>query len=146
VKIHKGTTRGSFGAPASAPRKREPTYYEILCSPPGSSFEELHTKLKALLVACHPDQAKDYVDLAWRTNKYAIITQAYSVLKNPTQRKEYDARLALQPGACMFCQGKGLRTKQQGFVGRTQQLCERCNGSGRADGGLTAAQLWKGWG
>ena len=135
MKVHRGTS-------ADAPHKREPTYYEILGAAPASSFEQLHSKFKALAVLWHPDRATTDAEAVRCGNIYATITQAYSVLKDGSKRSEYDARLALLPGACMFCQGRGLQTKQQGFAKRTQQLCERCNGSGRADGGLCTAQIW----
>lgn len=141
MKVHRGTTRGSFGAAANAPRKREPTYYEVLGAPPGSSLEMLHSKFKELAVQWHPDKVQGAAALA-HTLVLTSITEAYGVLKDTVRRKEYDARLALQGGACMFCQGKGLKTKQHSFAHRTTAECDRCNGSGRADGGLQGAQIW----
>lgn len=142
MKLHRGTSRGEFGAPGNAPLKREPTYYEVLGIPPGSTLQVITAACRALCLRCHPDHASNDADLVWRTNVFATITQATSVLKDTAQRRQYDAKLALQPGACMYCQGKGQQSRQRGLTQRNVVPCERCNASGRADGGLTHVQLW----
>ena len=113
------------------------TYYELLAAPPGSTVEELHISFNRLVVLLHPDKATG------NTAVYQRITQAWGVLKNSQLRREYDARLTLQGSQCMYCQGKGLRSMQQSLTVRLQHMCDKCNGTGQADGGLLANEVWE---
>lgn len=105
---------------------KESNYYALLGMPPGSTLDELHTKYIQLALCYHPDTG----DLS---DTFKEITIAYSVLKDPERRRNYDMKLYLAGGQCPRCEGKGLRRR----LGRSRQvetvICPVCKGTGQRD-------------
>jgi curved DNA-binding protein len=97
------------------------THYAVLGMPPGSTEEQLHAEFLELARLHHPDAGGD-------TAKFQQLTAAWGVLKDPVQRKLYDAQLRFDGGNCSHCEGRGLvfRYKIKG-----DGLCDHCAGTGR---------------
>lgn len=66
-----------------------PTHYEILGIPEGASEDEVRQAYRRLVKAAHPDLAGDAA-------QFRLVTQAYDVLSDPTQRAAYDRGLRPQ--------------------------------------------------
>ncbi|MDH5752418.1 MAG: tetratricopeptide repeat protein [Deltaproteobacteria bacterium] len=115
-------------------RTQARTYYEILQVNPRASREVIQGAYRALLKAggFHPD-------LGGSDEEAKIINEAYSVLADPTRRREYDQQIAQasSPGPageqalvrtqyiliCPSCRQKNLLT-DLGTLGRTK--CAAC--------------------
>ncbi len=59
------------------------TYYKILGISPDANEDEIRLAFLKLSKKNHPDQGGD-------TKKYQFISEAYTALKDPTKRREYD--------------------------------------------------------
>lgn len=101
------------------------THYEILGVPPASTQEELHVAYKKLALQYHPDKGGD-------TDKFAGITAAYTVLKDPKRRKQYDAQLRLLGKPCPACDGRGVRYVFRSMSPVKTVTCAVCKGTGQA--------------
>jgi curved DNA-binding protein CbpA len=66
-----------------------PTHYEILGVTEGASAEEVRQAYRRLVKAAHPDLAGDPA-------RFRLVTEAYDVLSDPTQRAAYDRGLRPQ--------------------------------------------------
>ncbi len=63
-------------------------YYKVLGVEKTSSDETIKEAYRVLAKRWHPDKNKDNIEEA--TKKFAEISEAYGVLKDPTKRKTYD--------------------------------------------------------
>ena len=70
-----------------------PTYYDILGVEQKASVQEIKTAYRELIKRYHPDKNPNQAEALKRTQ---IINDAYSVLKDPIKRSEYDNLLLLQ--------------------------------------------------
>src|SRR3989442_6560712 len=71
-----------------------PDYYEVLQITPAATFDEVHKAYRALALQYHPDRNS----APGAGSAMAAINQAYSVLSDPTRRREYDReRVTTQP-------------------------------------------------
>lgn len=66
-----------------------PTHYQVLGVPEGASGEEVKQAYRRLVKAAHPD-------LAGNPARFRLVTEAYDVLSDPTQRAAYDRGLRPQ--------------------------------------------------
>ena len=80
--------------PRPAPQAREDTLYDVLEVAPRCSPETLSAAFRSLSIKLHPDKFKD-VDMI-RESRMRSITAAWSVLKDPEQRKQYDRSIGLK--------------------------------------------------
>ncbi len=72
-----------------------PNYYELLEVSPNASPEVLKKAYYTLIQQYHPDQFhSNYKQFA--TQRTQALNEAYRILSDPIQRKQYDRRLALQ--------------------------------------------------
>jgi curved DNA-binding protein CbpA len=62
-------------------------YYEVLSVEPNASAEEIKDAYRRLAFQCHPDRHQD-TDEANR--KMQQLNEAYAVLSDPVQRRQYD--------------------------------------------------------
>lgn len=74
------------------------TYYDVLNVPCDATEEEIKTAYRNMLKAFHPDYYTG--DKAFAENMTRRIVEAYSVLRNPTQRRRYDDTLSINKGSC----------------------------------------------
>ncbi len=63
-------------------------YYKVLGVEKTASDNEIKESYRVLAKRWHPDKNKDNVEEA--TKKFAEISEAYNILKDPTKRKTYD--------------------------------------------------------
>ena len=63
-------------------------YYEIIGVPRSASQEDIHRAYRKLAMKYHPDVAKDK---ALAEEKFKELNEAHEVLKDPENRKKYDA-------------------------------------------------------
>lgn len=82
-------------------------YYDILNAKPNSTIDELKANYKQLILQYHPDKLNQHhqredellvLDMAVderSTQEFVDITEAWTCLKDPIKRKEYDAQLML---------------------------------------------------
>ena len=68
-------------------------YYERLGADRSFSEKDLHTAYLRIARTVHPDQVTDAVEKERRDDATALLTEAYTTLKDATKRAEYDARL-----------------------------------------------------
>ena len=61
-------------------------YYEILKVPDFSSYEIIKKNYKNLMLESHPDKGGD-------SDKFKLIREAYDIMKDDAQKKEYDNKL-----------------------------------------------------
>ena len=61
-------------------------YYEILKVPDFSSYEIIKKNYKNLMLESHPDKGGD-------SDKFKLIREAYDIMKDDVQKKEYDNKL-----------------------------------------------------
>jgi hypothetical protein len=78
--------------------KPEPTYYEVMGVSPWSSqmispYEELRIAYRGLAMKWHPDKHVTPAAKAKAEEKMKRINEAYTVLKDPVKRGEYNNRL-----------------------------------------------------
>ncbi|KOB74012.1 putative CSL-type zinc finger domain-containing protein [Operophtera brumata] len=66
-------------------------YYTVLQCDKTASAEELKRSYQRLLLSSHPDKNDDDSD-----EKFLLIQKAWSVLREPESRKQYDATLTCQ--------------------------------------------------
>jgi len=71
-------------------------YYEMLGINPKAGSEEIKRAYHAQLKIWHPDKNADRIEGAEETTK--ILNQAYGVLSDPEQRKQYDRMLRYTKG------------------------------------------------
>lgn len=64
-----------------------PNYYEVLAIPPQSSQEAIRAAYKALCLKLHPDKNPDNEEA---TIRFQDLTEAYSILGDPSKRLQYD--------------------------------------------------------
>lgn len=62
-------------------------YYEVFGIRPTASPEEIARAHKRLAKDCHPDL---HPDKDWATERFKRITEAYTILKDPVSKGEYD--------------------------------------------------------
>ena len=67
------------------------TYYDVLNVPRDATEEEIKTAYRNMLKAFHPDYYAG--DKAFAENMTRRIVEAYSVLKDPEKRKNYDYKV-----------------------------------------------------
>jgi DnaJ-class molecular chaperone len=85
-------------------------FYDILGVPKGASADEIKKAYRQAALKYHPDRNPDAAD----TEKFKEIGEAYSVLKDPAKRDEYDKlRDAIRSGAGGF--PGGFRVTDFGF-------------------------------
>ena len=61
-------------------------YYEILKVPDFSSYGIIKKNYKNLMLESHPDKGGD-------SDKFKLIREAYDIMKDDVQKKEYDNKL-----------------------------------------------------
>lgn len=66
-------------------------YYKELQCDRSASTEELKRNYQRLLLSSHPDKSAEGTD-----EKFILIQEAWSVLRDPERRKQYDAMLTCQ--------------------------------------------------
>ena len=119
------------------PKKEPPTHYQVLGVSPSIEASFLHVHYRELALTYHPDKlvGRPEEEVLAAQERFARITEAYAVLRSPTARAAYDARLKLLGLECDACGGKGLIIKVSSFrigaKGKTK-VCERCKGTGRS--------------
>ena len=69
------------------------SYYEILRISSSASQKEIKEAYRELIKRYHPDKNSNSSEATLRTQQ---ITQAYSVLKDPVKRCEYDNLIKMQ--------------------------------------------------
>lgn len=69
-----------------------PDFYTVLGVPRIADAEEIKQAYRSLAKRFHPDSGTDEAS----TERFQVIEEAYRVLSNPQQRREYDHRLKLQ--------------------------------------------------
>ena len=68
-------------------------YFAVLGLQPGASEEAIKSAFRKELLRFHPDQQHEGgYDAAACTRRTAAIIAAYTVLRNPTKRAEYERR------------------------------------------------------
>ena len=91
-----GTTRKraqKASKPVSRPERPsppQPTLYDVLECSPRASQETISAAFRSLSTQFHPDTGK-----VKNENRYKEITAAWTILKNPVKRKEYDHKIGL---------------------------------------------------
>jgi len=65
-------------------------FYDILEVPPSASYDQLKAAYRDLVRQYHPDLYRTYFQKIWATKKLQDINAAYSVLRDPRSRQEYD--------------------------------------------------------
>lgn len=103
------------------------THYSVLGVHKGSTTEQIRVAYIALAQGAHPDHGGNRHD-------FAVISEAYRVLRDNAQRSVYDLELELRTDAHHVCNGAGYMEIVQGFkgvVGITR--CDSCGGSGRVE-------------
>ena len=73
------------------------TYYDVLNVPCDATEEEIKAAYRNMLKAFHPDYYTG--DKAFAENMTQRIVEAYSVLKNPEQRRRYDDTISINKGS-----------------------------------------------
>jgi DnaJ-class molecular chaperone len=130
-----------------AAQQRVPTHYEMLGCMPTATQDQLRQAFMALAEKLHPDKLlansakarKMHAVCAFgkvnpdctvckATREFAVVTAAYTVVKDIKRRKAYDATLRLTGRPCGKCNGRGSRNV--GFSGNTKK-CEECDGTGQ---------------
>ncbi len=85
-------------------------FYDVLGVPKGATADEIKKAYRKLALKYHPDRNPDAAD----SEKFKEIGEAYSVLKDPAKRDEYDKlRDAIRSGAGGF--PGGFRVTDYGF-------------------------------
>lgn len=79
--------------------------YAILECDDNASEEDIKRSYKRLALKYHPDKNKDNLDIA--TEKFKRLTEAYTVLSDPVQKREYDDMRSLPPGFGLGGAGNG---------------------------------------
>lgn len=74
------------------------TYYDVLNVPCDATEEEIKTAYRNMLKAFHPDYYTG--DKVFAENMTRRIVEAYSVLKNPEQRRRYDDTISANSDSC----------------------------------------------
>jgi len=69
----------------------QPDFYAIFGVSPSASQDEIRAAHRELVKRYHPDIYSTSGDKARATEKLQAINQAYAILGNPEQRKQYDA-------------------------------------------------------
>jgi DnaJ-class molecular chaperone len=104
--------------------KQDKTHYETLGVPPAVSPEALRAAYLELARKHHPDTGCE-------THRFAEITEAYAVLRDPARRRDYDATVKLLMRACPECDGVGVTRRTKGFTRVVETPCKSCQGRGR---------------
>ena len=76
------------GIRLSYDNEQEPNYYELFGVEPGAPLIDIRRSYRRLM-----QQAGNHPDLGGDTRTAALINRAYAMLKDPEQRRLYDARL-----------------------------------------------------
>jgi hypothetical protein len=76
--------------------KPEPTYYHVLGIDPWCSFESINVAYRELALKWHPDRWLPTEAKARAEEKMKRINEAYTVLKDPMKRGEYNKRLRVE--------------------------------------------------
>jgi DnaJ-like protein/PilZ domain-containing protein len=77
-------------APPKAHRSAIPDYYGLLNIPPTATEERIRTAYHEAARKYHPDADRS----ASRVFMFEAVTEAYKILRDPVQRRDYDARRA----------------------------------------------------
>lgn len=102
-----------------------PTYYDILGVEQKASAQEIKTVYRELIKRYHPDKNPNQAEALKRTQ---IINDAYSVLRDPVKRSEYDNLLLLQDASKFTAEFAHETETTQPEI--PQIRCEKC---GRQD-------------
>jgi len=111
------------------------THYEVLGLGPDAPADAVRENFRLLMQLVHPD--RHGADSEWPASFAARANLAYTVLKSPTARADYDGQLAA--------------TNAQKAAARSREAAARGGGSaGRSRGGANARQpvappLWPEW-
>jgi hypothetical protein len=81
--------------PAAATKVEIENLYAILGVKPTASADEIRSAYRAIARQCHPDVATG----AEATEKFTLISKAYSVLREPEMRQRYDKMLGVTRAA-----------------------------------------------
>lgn len=108
------------------------THYDTLGVLASSTSEEIRDAFLYLAKKCHPDLAviRNTKDEAARELAIREINAAYSVLRDPQQRRAYDRAQVFTAPKCRTCKGTGKVEKLKGFK-VTTVACSSCNGTGK---------------
>lgn len=112
----------------SATSKPTRTHYQVLGVPPAASPVEVRDAAMRLVTQNHPDRVG-----AVGETKIREINTAYSVLRLPDTRREYDKYLHTLLNPCSQCKGEGIVYQQRGFTQRVARTCKLCRGTGFDD-------------
>ena len=99
------------------------THYSSLGLPPGATLPEIKDAYRELSRRHHPDAGGDH-------DTFCAVTQAASVLLDPSRRQAYDLELALLRLPCTVCLGTGQQWRQASFTTRVATPCAACKGEG----------------
>jgi DnaJ-class molecular chaperone len=64
-------------------------YYEVMGLQPGASKQELQAAYRGLALKHHPDRVPE-AQKAQASKMFLAVQQAYSVLRDPGKRRDYD--------------------------------------------------------
>jgi DnaJ domain len=103
----KGGAQPSSGGPRKRPtaaggggkgrkRKLEPTYYEVMGVPSWLSSLDLLAVYRSLALKWHPDKHTAPIAKLRAEERMKKINEAYTVLKDPLKREQYDNRLRME--------------------------------------------------
>lgn len=101
------------------------THYMLFGLPPASSTAALHDRYLSLAKAWHPDIPGNEDGV-----KIRELTIAWSVLKDPARRRDYDAKLKMEGKQCQHCNGRGQKNRTIKFNRVEIHICEKCKGTG----------------
>ncbi|CAL8462316.1 g1849 [Coccomyxa elongata] len=80
---------GGYSGQGSA---RDPLgYYQLMGLEPGCSKQEIQAAFRGLAMQWHPDKV-DEKDKAAASRRFQQLNEAYSVLRDPVKRRQYDSR------------------------------------------------------
>lgn len=88
---------------AARQQSQQETYYEILELKPTVTLREIKKSYRKLALQHHPDR-NSQEDKEAATIKFRSVNEAYEVLSDPDQRRQYDAELS-RPGQSTFTHG-----------------------------------------
>lgn len=108
-----------------------PDYYEVLDSQPSDSTEQIKKSYQSLLLRHHPDKQEQINGGSDKDNGYfQRIDEAWKVLRDPVQRKTYDAELQQRKFNEKPIVHETLRTEEFDFDTEHQVYVHKCRCGG----------------